>query len=499
VGEKLKILFIASEMAPFIKTGGLGDVVSVLPKVLSDLGHEVMCVIPKYQDLNLGTRFLFETARAMNVWMGTDEEWCSVFKVEEGGIPVFLIENHKYFTRPLLYHDREFKDYADNPARFAFFTRAALDTARLIKFKADIVHVHDWQSALAPAYLKTWHWNDPVLARAASVLTIHNATYQGIYPASWYPYLGLSKKDYNPDGFECYGGVNFLKGGIVFADAVNTVSPTYAKEISAPYSPPGLAPYLTNKGDAFLGILNGVDYDTWNPQTDIFIPARYSNSDKTGKKQCKRELQKRFGLKDDPDVLLIGVVGRFTDQKGYALLSACVDDIMHDMAVQFVILGSGDPGLESFFREIPKRHPGRAGSWIGYDERLSHMIEAGADLFLMPSLFEPCGLNQLYSLKYGTLPLVRSTGGLEDTVEQYDEARGEGTGFKFWDPKPEALYYTVGWAVSTYYDRRAHWDRMVDRAMAKEFSWTDSGNRYLELYEKAKNRKFDWDKRFIIK
>ncbi len=491
--KKLKVLFVASEMAPFIKTGGLADVTGVLPKTLAKMGHEVICVIPKYADLKLGERFVHATSRAMNVWMGTKEEWCSVFMVEEQGVRVYLVEHHDFFSRPLLYHDAEFNDYADNPARFAFLSRASLELAKLIKFEPDIVHAHDWQTAATAAYLKTWHWNDPVLGKAASLLTIHNASYQGVYPASWYPYTGLRWEDFNAGVFECYGGMGLLKGGIVYADAVNTVSPGYAREISTPYSPSGLAPYLADKKDGFAGILNGVEYELWNPETDKRIVARYSRADMSGKRKCKDELQRSFGLQRDPNVLLMGIVGRFTEQKGYSLLTQCIDAVLNDMAVQFVVLGTGDPALQDFFRDIGARHPGKAGARIGYSEDLSHMIEAGADLFLMPSVFEPCGLNQLYSLKYGTLPLVRATGGLDDTVEQYDERTGAGTGFKFKDLDAKALYYCIGWAVSTYYDRRDHWDVMVDRAMSREFTWEESAAKYVDLYEVAMRRKKAWD------
>jgi starch synthase len=485
----LKILNISSEMVPFIKTGGLADVAGVLPKELKKLGHEVICVIPKYSELKLAHHEVKVVFPLFGVWMGTCEEWCSVFKVEEAGIRVYLVEFHKYFSRAGLYHDRAFNDYQDNPARFALLTRAALEIAKRLGFKPDIVHSHDWQAALASAYLKTWHWNDPVLGGAASVLTIHNANYQGCYPRSWYPYLGLPDAAFQPDAFECFGGINLLKGGIFYADAVNTVSPHYAVEISAPNAPSGLAPYLSNKGEAFCGILNGVEYDAWNPETDTSIAQRYSLKDLRGKGTCKRALQKRFGLAEDPKLLMIGVVGRFTEQKGYDLVAACIDRILGQMAVQFVILGSGDPELESFFRRLQERYPGKVGSCSAYDEALSHQIEAGADLFLMPSRYEPCGLNQLYSLKYGTVPLVRATGGLDDTVEQYREDTGDGTGFKFWDCTAEALYYTIGWAVSTWYDRPSHWEKMMKRGMAKEFSWDDSARKYEALYELALKKK----------
>jgi starch synthase len=480
---------MASEMTPFIKTGGLADVVGVLPKMLKKQGHEVICVIPKYFDLKLGQRFVTKVFDYMGVWMGNKQEFCTVFSVEEEGIPVYLVEYHDYFSRPGLYHDGKNNDYLDNPYRFGFFNRAALEIARNLKFKADIVHCHDWQTALAPAYLKTWHWDDPILGGAASVLTIHNASYQGIYPAGCYPYLGLRGEDFTSDRFECFNAVNFLKGGIYFADAVNTVSPTYASEISRPHAASGLAPQLSNKGDAFCGILNGVEYEAWDPETDKLIPAKYSAKDLSGKAACKRELQRSMGLREDPKVLLIGIVGRFAEQKGFHILAQCVDSVLKNMLVQFVIIGTGEPWMQDFYRDLPSRYPGQAGSFIGYDEKRAHLVEAGADLFLMPSVFEPCGLNQMYSLKYGTLPLVRATGGLDDTVEQYDESTGIGTGFKFFDASPSALYYTIGWAVSTWYDRPEHWKRIQQNAMKKNFSWDISVRKYEELYAFAIKKK----------
>jgi starch synthase len=282
--------------------------------------------------------------------------------------------------------------------------------------------------------------------------------------------------------------VNFLKGGIVYADMVNTVSPRYAEETRSPEYAHGLAPYLNEKEDDFLGILNGVDHETWDPTRDPYLPAHFSAADLSGKAQCKRLLQQRFLLEEAPDVPLIGVVSRFVPQKGLDLLASSIERILEGMRVQFVILGSGDKSLESFFGDLPKRYPGRVGGYIGYHEENSHWIEAGSDFFLMPSRFEPCGLNQIYSLRYGTLPLVRATGGLDDTVQQYDEASGMGTGFKFWEPSADAVYYTVGWAVSTYYDRPAHIRQMVQAAMQDDFSWEQSARAYEAVYLKARKK-----------
>jgi starch synthase len=328
-----------------------------------------------------------------------------------------------------------------------------------------------------------------VLGKAASLLTIHNIAYQGRYDASCYPYLGLGWHNFNPGTFEDSGAVNFLKGGIVYADMVNTVSPTYANETRTPALGYGMAPYLNAKGDNYLGIVNGVDYTEWNPEVDKLIPANYSAEDLSGKAICKAALQRRFALEEDATIPIVGVVSRFAEQKGLHLLAESIEGIIASMRVQFVILGSGDPGLEAYFGSLPARYPGRVGSYIGYSNELAHWIEAGADFFIMPSIYEPCGLNQIYSLRYGTLPIVRATGGLDDTVIQYDEATGSGTGFKFWSPSADAVYFTVGWAVSTFYDRKEHMAAMIQQAMAQDFSWERSATEYVAVYERAMRNK----------
>lgn len=483
--EPLKIVMIAAEAVPFAKTGGLADVVGALPRFLRAQGHDVIVIIPKYQSIDYVRWGLNPYLSPMGVWMGDTQEWASAHMTLATGFPVYFIEAHKYFDRPGLYHDAAMNDYQDNPRRFGFLTRAALQLCQDIGFKPDIVHAHDWHTALAPAYLKVWHWNDPLLGGAASVLTIHNIGYQGVYPAAHLDYLGLQRGNFTSDRFEDHGAINFLKGGIAYADMVTTVSPTYANETRTPGLSFGLAPYLNNKGDRYVGILNGVDYTEWNPAVDRLLPARYTPDDLRGKAEDKAELQRRFGMTVDPNVPVLGVVSRLVAQKGLGLLAQALDGILHSMAVQFVIVGAGDYDLENYYGTLPARYPGRAGSYIGYNNELAHLIEAGADFFLMPSIYEPCGLNQMYSLKYGTLPIVRATGGLNDTVEQYDEATGAGTGFKFWDASPTAIYYTVGWAVSTYYDRRAHIAQMMQRAMTRDFSWERSMDGYLAAYEKA--------------
>jgi starch synthase len=481
----MNVLMIASECTPYAKTGGLADVVGSLPKQLIRQGHDVRVVLPKYALIDGGRFGLRPVLGSMGVWMGDTQEWCAVHTTELGGVPAYFIEFARYFDRWGLYHDAEFNDYQDNPRRFGFLTRAGLQLCKDIGFKPDIIHGHDWQTALSAAYLKIWDWNDPFLGGAASVLTIHNAAYQGVYNARDYPYLGLQWGNFTTDKFEDHGRINFLKGGIRYADMVNTVSPTYARETRTPEGGYGLAPYLNDKGDRYIGILNGADYSEWNPATDRLIPQRFTSADLSGKAVCKRELQRRFLLEINPDIPVIGVVSRLVGQKGLDLLAQTIELIVNQMLVQFVILGSGDKGLEWFYGGLPARYPGRIGSFIGYHEELSHWIEAGSDFFVMPSYSEPCGLNQIYSLKYGTLPIVRATGGLDDTVEQYNESTGDGTGFKFYQPSAGSIYYTVGWAVSTFFDRRPHIGRMRARAMAQDFSWERSARTYEQMYERA--------------
>jgi starch synthase len=482
----LRIVFLGSEAVPFVKSGGLADVVGALPKVLRRRGHEVIVVLPKYRAINFGRSRVRRALSPLGVWMGTREEWCAADVVALTGVRFYFIDSEQYFSRNGLYHDEELEDYRDNGRRFGFFTRAALQLCRDLGFKPDIVHAHDWQTALAPAYLKIWHWQDPVLADAASVLTIHNIAHQGKYPAIDYDYLGLNRQNFTPEIFEDFGDVNFLKGGIHFADMVTTVSPTYRDETLGTVGGNGLGPVLAGRAEDYWGIVNGVDYSHWDPGTDRLIPARYGPRRLASKAECKAALQARLHLEVAADIPLIGVVGRLAGQKGLDLLAGCIEQVLATMRVQFAILGAGEKGLEWFFGPLPERYPGRVGAYIGYHEELAHWIEAGCDFFLMPSRFEPCGLNQIYSLKYGTLPIVRATGGLNDTVRQYDRRRGgSGTGFKFEDPTPDAVRGTIGWAVATWFDRPKHITRMIRRAMAEDFSWDRSAELYEAAYARA--------------
>ena len=492
--EVHKILIIASEMDPYAKVGGLADMVASLASALKKRGHDVRVVMPRYREID-GEEFnLSVHLRSMGVWMGENEEWCSVYRAyTDTNVPVYFIEHLVYFDRPGLYHDAMMHDYDDNPRRFGFLSRAGLQLCKDIGFSPDVVHVHDWQTALAPAYQKTWHWNDPILGNAASVLTLHNAAYQGIYPKDHYDYLGLGWHNFTEDKFESYGKVNFLKGGIHYADVVTGVSPSFVREITYPHGGFGLAPFLSKKGEQLIGILNGIDYSNWNPETDPFLPAHYSSHSLKGKKECKKHLQQTFDLHTDSHVALIGTIGRFVEQKGFHLIAQAIESMLNGMHIQFVVLGSGSSDLQDFFGYLPTRYSGRVGSYIGFDNERAHLIEAGCDFFLMPSLFEPCGLNQMYSQRYGTLPIVHATGGLDDTVVNYNEITGEGTGFKFWNVSSEALYYATGWAISTYYDRPHHMEKMIKAAMNQDFSWDKSAREYERAYAQAIKSKKMYD------
>ncbi len=481
----MKILFVASECAPFAKTGGLADAVAGLAKALVTDGHDVRVIIPLYSSVDR-IRYKLESDGSSCAHMGKGEEqWVGVHKaLLEGIVPVWFVECDRYFGRPG-YYDFGGHEYGDNGFRFALFCKAALQVCKDRDWIPDVAHVHDWPAALTSVYLKTWDRIYSPLSQTASVLTIHNVGYQGVYHGSLFPYIGIGNEHFNPSGMEDFGQVNLLKAGVNYSDAVTTVSPTHALEILDPIGGHGLAPYLNNRRADLFGILNGADYDHWDPATDKLIPANYSADDLAGKAECKRELQKRFNLQVRDDVPIFACVSRFAHQKGLHLLMDALPRAINTMNMQFVALGNGDNDTENFFHWLTGTHTGRAGDYIGYSNELAHLIEAGSDFFLMPSLYEPCGLNQIYSLKYATLPVVHATGGLDDTVENYDVNTGNGTGFKFWAPTGGALYDTIGWANATWWDRPDHIAKLRQNAMAQHFSWDDTVPHYEAVYEHA--------------
>lgn len=480
---------IASECVPFIKTGGLADVVGALPDNFAKNGHDLSVIIPLYSKIDKQKHKIKPYMQNLCTKRGDEEFWFSVSLSEKSGVKFFFIEYEKYFHRYGLYNDEDFNDYQDNPERFSFFCKAALQFLKDAAIKPDILHAHDWQASLALAYLKTAFLDSSFFENTAGLLTIHNIAYQGKYNHDKFEKLGIPWNFFNSNIFEDFNGINILKAGIYFADIVTTVSPTYAKETLHTDISYGMSHYLYLKGENYTGILNGVDYNIWNPEKDKYLESKYSVKKIEDKNLCKKALQKKVGLKEDASIPLFGIIGRLASQKGLDLFSEAIIPIFENMNVQIVILGSGEKNLEYFYGTLPRRYNKRAASFIGYNEKLAHMIEAGSDFFIMPSRFEPCGLNQIYSLKYGTLPIVRATGGLEDTVEQYNEKTGKGTGFKFYDLTPSSLYYTVGWAVSTWYDRPSHIKKMRKQAMKMNFSWKKSSDQYIDLYKKALTKK----------
>jgi starch synthase len=481
----LKVCFVAPECAPYAKAGGLADVVAGLCKALCRMGHDARIVLPLYASLDRAKYGItFENSACIHMGAG-EENWIGVHSATlDGQVPVWFVDYERFFGRPGIYGDAG-GEYSDNAFRFALLSKAAMQICKDGRFIPDVMHLHDWASALAPVFLKTWDRVLSPLSQTASALTIHNIGYQGKYHAGVLSYLGLGGEYFTGDIFEDYGKVNLLKAGIHFADAITTVSPTHARELLTSPGGQGLESYLNARRDDFFGILNGMDYEHWDPATDPLIPARYNPGDMSGKAACKAALQQQFGLEARADLPLFGIISRFAPQKGFNLLMDALPRALDGMAVQLAVLGTGERDTEDFFLWLTSAYPGRVGSYIGFSEGLSHLIEAGSDFFLMPSLYEPCGLNQIYSMKYGTLPIVRATGGLDDTVHNYDEATGDGTGFKFQDATAPALHDTIGWAVSTWFDRPRHIAHLRQQAMAQNFSWEDSAREYVSVYRHA--------------
>jgi starch synthase len=494
--KKLKILIATPEAVPFAKTGGLADVSGSLPKALSSLGHQVKVILPKYKMVDKKTlkgtsAYDFQEVKVElpEIPIGEEREKIklSSCRLPDSGIEFLFVVSDKYYDRDELYKDKTTGfDYKDNAERFILFSRGGLGVLKALNWQPDIIHGNDWQSALIPAYLKTLYAGDPFFAGTSTVFSIHNIAYQGNFPKDSFGKMGLPKDLFYPTSpFEFWGNVNFLKVGASYADVLSTVSERYAVEIqSSSEFGFGLEGVLRTRNADLYGIVNGIDYEEWSPEKDEFIPYRYSEEDLSGKSKNKRALLEKCNLpKIRKRVPLIGIVSRLADQKGFDILAEISDELL-TLDLQMVILGTGEEKYHQLFRQIEKKYPGKISVNLLFDNALAHLIEAGSDMFLMPSRYEPCGLNQLYSLKYGTVPIVRETGGLADTIKDYKPKTGEGTGFVFTDYDSGELLGVVGRALQAYQNKDV-WTKLMKNGMQQDFSWQASAKKYEELYLKA--------------
>jgi starch synthase len=478
----MKVAMLASEVVPFAKTGGLADVAGALPKFLSQLGVEVRVFLPFYRQTKrqgLPLRRVIEDLETE--WQGENVAF-SVGELRDGALSFLMIEKDDYFDRDFLYGTPQ-GDYSDNGERFAFFSKAALESLRTLNFRPDVIHAHDWQSAIALALLKFNYAQDPFFTDTRSLFTIHNLAYQGLFEKDILSRIGLPDSLFKMEDLEFYGKINYLKGGILYSTAVSTVSRRYSQEIQTPEFGFRLDGLLRMRRDRLFGILNGVDYADWNPATDKFTIRPFDPTYLDGKKECRKDLLRSFGLEAVKEgTPVIGMVSRLAGQKGFDILCDSLADIFK-MGAVLVILGTGEEVFHKALSAAFEKSPSSFGLKIAYDESLAHKIYAGSDMFLIPSRYEPCGLTQMYSLRYGAIPVVRATGGLDDTIEEYDPARGTGNGFKFQEYSSAALLSCLQKAVAVY-QQKERWRQLMRRAMACDFSWEVSAREYLRLYQR---------------
>jgi starch synthase len=478
----MHIAFAAPECVPFAKTGGLADVVGALPKALAAAGHQVSLYLPRYRQARLTEAKT--VASSLTIPFDDQYRFCSLLTTgNQGGVTTYFVDYPPFFDREALYGTSS-GDYPDNAERFALFSRAVLEASKIVGVP-QVFHCHDWQTALIPVLLRSLYAEDPAFADAATVFTIHNVGYQGLFPADILALLQLPWDLFTVSRMEFFGQVNLLKGAIVYADYVTTVSRKYSQEIQTAEYGFGLEGVLRGRASTVTGILNGVDYAEWSPQTDKFTVTRFSSGDLTGKQRCKRDLLAAFGLESaDQRLPVIGIVSRFAAQKGFDLIAQIADRLAREEVI-LVALGTGERDYEEMFRRLNKLFPNKIAVRIAYDNALAHKVEAGADMFLMPSRYEPCGLSQIYSLHYGTVPIVRATGGLDDTVETWDARTGKGTGFKFTEYNGEALLDCIKRALTAYRDQ-ASWEVLMRNGMSKDFSWSASAREYGKIYERVR-------------
>jgi len=481
--KKFKIAFVSSEAVPFAKTGGLADVSGALPHALSELGHEVIMIMPKYGVISEDKYKLNKVIDWVDVHLG---DWLLEGTVYEGkfpgtGISVYFIDNKDFFNRQELYQING-RDYEDNLERFTFFSKAALETIKRLGIRPDIIHCNDWQTGLIPTYLKTIYSEDPFFKGVKTIFTIHNLGYQGLFPKEKFHITGLGWEEFHFERLEFHGKLSLIKGGLVYADIINTVSKTYSREIQTEEYGYGLDGLLRHREKDLYGVINGIDYNAWNPMIDKYIPAKFGLDNLSGKEKCKKALQRESGLAVK-DVPLLGMITRLTSQKGLDLIHDIIEELV-SMDVQFLLLGTGEPDYHEFFKKVASDYPRKISVTLGFDNGLAHRIEAGSDIFLMPSRYEPCGLNQLYSLKYGTIPLVRKTGGLADTIVNYTPSNLKAlkaNGFVFREYSAKALLDTIRKAVQLYSKKRL-WQKLMLIGMKQDFSWTHSAIEYERLY-----------------
>jgi starch synthase len=480
MSEPLHIVYAASEMTPFVKTGGLADVSGSLPKALVRMGHRVTAFLPRYGSIPFPPG---QFVGSVHVPVDSVNRSAGYYKTTtEDGVDVIFVEHPDFFDRPGLYGDAN-GDYPDNRLRFAFFSRAVLEYFRSRGERPSVFHAHDWQTGLLPVYLKAFYWDDPTLRRSPTLFTIHNLAYQGLFAADTLGILALPWNLGTREGLEFHGNISYLKGGILFSELVNTVSPQYAREIQGTEMGCSFDGILRSRADDLSGILNGVDYDEWDPRVDTHIARSYSIDDPSGKAACKSDLLRSAGLPEYPDFPVVGVISRLVWQKGFDVVADAWWDLLQ-RDLRMVVLGTGEAAIQEGMRSLAAKDPDRFAVHLTYDNALAHKIVAGADMFLMPSRFEPCGLTQMYSLRYGTVPVVRATGGLVDTVEPWDPASGEGTGFRYENADGTGLMWALDQALAAYKDR-AGWARLMRNGMSRDFSWTRSAEGYVRLYERA--------------
>lgn len=475
-----KILFVSSEAVPYIKTGGLADVVGSLPKYFDRNEYDVRVMLPKYACMDAAFLPNLRFVCHFYVNLNWRKQYVGILESEYRGIHYYFVDNEFYFAGSSPYNN-----IYEDVEKFAYFSKAVLASLPYIDYAPDVIHCHDWQTGLVPVYLHTAFGDDNFYAGIKTVFSIHNLKFQGRWRIrEVIDITGLPEQIFNDKELESYGEANYLKGGVVYSDAVTTVSPSYANEITTQEGGEGLHGLMNSRRNVLHGILNGIDYDEFNPQTDPYIESNFSSkSVLSGKKANKVALQKELGLPVRESAFVIGIVSRLTEQKGFDLVSYIMDDLVSQLDVQIVILGTGESKFENVFHHFHSQYPDKVSAYIGYSEEKAHKIYASADAFLMPSLFEPCGLSQMISMRYGTIPIVRETGGLKDTVQAYNEYENTGTGFSFCNFNADDMKYVVEYAYHVFRDERKAWEDMMQRAMAQDFSWNKSAGEYEKLYD----------------